>query len=246
MRLHIIATLIAVSTLGGCATSIHHSDTTVVEQPTTSHGPETAHSVPVTSPPIEALEKGQGLPASYSIPSRSAIVLLASQLVGARTITSQGKPIAYDCAGVTRAIYLRHGIDLYSDAQSDPKANGVRLIYNHVRRHGILYQGPEVHPGDLVFFDNTWDFNGDGKLNDPLTHVGIVEQLETDGTVIFISRVSGAIERYRMNLDFPHIHKTADGRVLNDYIRRKLPTDPEKTGRLTGELFASFGNRLSP
>ena len=235
-----------ISPLGGCATSIHHSDTTIVEQHNRAHELETTPSIPTVPPPITVPEKGQSLPASYSTPSRSAIVLSASQLIGARTITSQGKSIAYDCAGVTRAIYLRHGIDLYSDAQSDPRANGVRLIYNHIRRHGILHQGPEVHPGDLVFFDNTWDFNGDGKLNDPLTHVGIVEQLEPDGTVIFISRVSGAIERYRMNLDFPHIHKTADGRVLNDYIRRKLPTDPENTGRLTGELFASFGNRLSP
>lgn len=246
MRLPLILSLIAISTLGGCATSIPPSDTTVVGQHSTSHKLDTGHSVPTLPPPVAAPEQGHGLPARFSAPSRSAIVLSASQLVGTRSITSQGRPIAYDCAGVTRAIYLRHGIDLYSDAQSDQRANGVRLIFNHVRRHGVLHQGPVVHPGDLVFFDNTWDFNGDGKLNDPLTHVGIVERLELDGTVIFISRVSGAIERYRMNLDFPHIHKTADGRVLNDYIRRKLPTDPENTGRLTGELFASFGNRLSP
>lgn len=246
MQLRIILVLILISPLGGCATSVYRSDTTIVERHDGAQELEMTHSVPTVPPPSAAPEKGHSLPASYSTPSRSAIVLAASQLVGARTITSQGRSIAYDCAGVTRAIYLRHGIDLYSDVQSDPKANGVRLIYNHIRRYGILHQGPEVHPGDLVFFDNTWDFNGDGKLNDPLTHVGIVEHVEPDRTVIFISRVSGAIERYRMNLDFPHIHKTADGRVLNDYIRRKLPTDPENTGRLTGELFATFGNRLSP
>ncbi|OQW32228.1 MAG: hypothetical protein A4E19_19530 [Nitrospira sp. SG-bin1] len=181
-----------------------------------------------------------------SLPSRSAIVESAAKLIGARTITSQGKRIAYDCAGVTRAIFLEHGIDVYRGAFHDPKGNGVRLIHNYVRRHGTVHQGPNVGPGDLVFFDNTWDFNGDGKLNDPLTHVGVVERLEPDGTVIFISRVAHAVERYRMNLTQPHVHKTAQGRVLNDYIRRKLSTDPGRTARLTGELFSFYGNLLDP
>lgn len=177
-------------------------------------------------------------------PSRSMIVQTATKLVGVTTLTSEGRQIAYDCAGVTRAIFLKHGIDLYDIGTGDPTANGVRLIYNHVRRYGAIHQKPAPHPGDLVFFDNTWDFNGDGQLNDPLTHVGIVERTEPNGTVIFISRVSGAIERYRMNLRHPHIHKADDGRILNDYIRRKLPRDPDRMGRLTGELFSSYGTRL--
>lgn len=179
------------------------------------------------------------------LPSRPAIVQSATRLIGARAITSQGQRITYDCAGVTRAIFLEHGIDLYRGAVNEPQGNGVRLIHNHVRQHGTLHRGTNVSPGDLVFFDNTWDFNGDGKLNDPLTHVGVIERLEPDGTVIFISRVANAVERYHMNLDQPHVHKTAQGRVLNDYIRRKLPTDPDHTARLTGELFSFYGNLLS-
>lgn len=168
----------------------------------------------------------------------------AAKLVGVRTITSKGRRIAYDCAGVTRAIFLEHGIDLYDSGASEPHANGVQLIYAHLQQHGRLHRGPIVSPGDLVFFDNTWDFNGDGRLNDPLTHVGVVERIEPDGTVVFISRVSDAVERYRMNLARPDVHKTAEGRVLNDYIRRKLPTDLEGTNRLTGQLFSSYGTRL--
>jgi hypothetical protein len=171
-------------------------------------------------------------------------VRTAAKLVGAKTIKSGGRRIAYDCAGVTRAIFLKHGIDLYESGASDPNTNGVQLIYNHVRRHGTLHQSPIARPGDLVFFDNTWDLNGDGKLNDPLTHVGIVERLEPDGTVVFISRVAETIERYRMNLALPHVHKTTSGRVLNDYMRRKAPTDPEDLSRLTGELFSFYGTPL--
>lgn len=176
--------------------------------------------------------------------SRAAIVQTAVKLVGATTVESNGRHIAYDCAGVTRAVFLKHGIDLYDGELSDPHANGVRIIHAHIRQQGRFHQGPVVHPGDLVFFNNTWDYNGDGKVNDPLTHVGIIEQQKSDGTVIFISRVAGAVERYRMNLGLPHVHKTADGRILNDYLRRRDVGDRASTRYLTGELFAQFATRV--
>jgi hypothetical protein len=178
------------------------------------------------------------------LPEGQAIARTATRLIGARTIDSNGHRIAYDCAGVTRAIYLKHGIDLYDGGAHDPKDNGVRLIHAYVNQHGRLHQGPVVNPGDLVFFDNTWDRNGDGIANDPLTHVGVVEQVEKDGTVIFISRVSEAVQRYRMNLTLPHVHKTEDGRIVNDYMRR-YAGGPQRSGRLTGELFAFFGARIA-
>ena len=182
--------------------------------------------------------------ASQADSRQQAIVRTAVNLVGATTIESQGRRISYDCAGVTRAIYLAHGIDLYSEGSTDGRTNGVGLIYNHIRKNGRLHRGPVVQAGDVVFFDNTWDFNGDGLVNDPLTHVGIVETVEYDGTIVFISRVAGAIERYRMNVAHPHLHSAADGRALNDYMRRKHWRDGEHTAYLTGELFAAFGTRM--
>ncbi|MGQ0811072.1 MAG: CHAP domain-containing protein [Nitrospiraceae bacterium] len=176
---------------------------------------------------------------------QQAIARTAAKLVGARTIEVNGRRIAYDCAGVTRAIYLSQGIDLYERDGTGHQANGVRLIHAHVREHGRIHHGPVVRPGDLVFFDNTWDFNRDGRVNDPLTHVGVVERVEPDGTVVFISRVAGAIERYRMNLAKPHVHRTDDGRILNDYMRRKRGDAADGAGYLTAELFAAFGTRIA-
>lgn len=220
LRLAVIGTTVAIMTLVGCS------------------------STPVARVPATRFEVTPAQPSPSFQATRTGIVRTATQLLGARTIESNGRRITYDCAGVTRAIYLEHGIDLYNGHTRDRNANGVRLIYNHMRQHGQLHQGPAVHPGDLVFFDNTWDFNGDGRLNDPLTHVGVVERIEPDGTVVFISRVADAVERYHMNLALPHVHKTADGRILNDYIRRKRPTDPDNMGYLAGELFTFYGTRL--
>ena len=81
-------------------------------------------------------------------PSRTAIVRTAAKLVGAKTIESNGRRIAYDCAGVTRAVFLKHGIDLYGGEPSDPQANGVRLIHAHIRKEGTFHQGPVVQPGE--------------------------------------------------------------------------------------------------
>jgi len=220
MRFLFIMTAIAVVTLVGCATQ-------PVERPRAS--------LPAERPCCRSIE---------GAPTRNAIVQTAATLVGAKTIESNGRRIAYDCAGVTRAVFLKHGIDLYGSSTSDPEANGVRLIHAHIRQQGTFHQGPAAHPGDLIFFNNTWDFNGDGKVNDPLTHIGIVERQEPDGTVVFISRVAGAVERYHMNLSLPHVHKTADGRILNDYLRRKDAIDPDDTDYLTGELFAQFATRV--
>lgn len=248
MRFLFIMATIAIATLVGCTRPAQKPDRNAFEPPTPADStapPESSISVQRTAPAMPAPEHPPLL-LRTSLPSRSAIVQSAARLVGARTITSQGRRIAYDCAGVARAIFLEHGIDLYRGPIDDQKGNGVRLIYNHVRQHGVVHQGSDVHPGDLVFFDNTWDFNGDGKLNDPLTHVGVVEHSDRDGTVVFISRVADAIARYRMNLSQPHIHKTADGHVLNDYIRRKHPTDPDNAARLTGELFSFYGSLLDP
>ena len=177
--------------------------------------------------------------------SRDAIAKTAAKLVGARTIRYQGRRIRYDCAGVARAIYLANGIDLFENPGGKRGGNGTRLIYRHVQRYGRIHRGPRVHPGDLVFFNNTWDANRDGRLNDSLTHVGVVEKMEPNGTIVFISRVSRGIERYRLNLAHPGVHKSRDGRLLNDFMRRKRRSDPDNTRYLTGQLFAAFGTRLT-
>lgn len=238
MRSLFLMTAVTITTLVGCTTTPSPS-----RHPAASIQPAQP-SLSVTRPGPSISTRRTCCQAALPGPNRLAIVRTAAKLIGARTITSEGRHIAYDCAGVTRAIFLKHGIDLYDGNPGDPDANGVRLIHAHLQQHGRLHQSPIPHPGDLVFFDNTWDFNGDGKLNDPLTHVGVVERIDPDGTVIFISRVAAAIQRYHMNLSFPHLHKTAEGRILNDYLRRKHPADLEDKGRLTGELFSFFGTRL--
>jgi hypothetical protein len=219
-RVPVYASALALA-LCGCSRAPREAPATVVEVPAVA---------PAAVPAASALQ--------------GALVASAADLLGTRAVVSGDQRIGQDCAGVVRAVYLAHGIDLYAGVDDGPSVNGVRRIHQHVARYGRLHPGPTPLPGDLVFFDDTWDFNGDGLANDPLTHIGLVERIEADGTVLFISRVTRAVERYRMNLAHPHQHRAADGRILNDYLRRKRPADRSDVRHLTGELFAGFGTRV--
>ncbi|CUQ67170.1 NlpC/P60 family protein [Candidatus Nitrospira inopinata] len=174
-------------------------------------------------------------------PKQTALVRAATGLLGRSSIRLNGRAYSSDCSGLVRAVYAMQHIDLYSGLGDLDGGNGVGRIYTHVMQHGRIHYGPTVRPGDVVFFHNTWDFNSDGLPNDPLTHVGVVEQVERDGTVIFVSWVSSGVERYRMNLQRPDVHKAGNGRILNDYLRRKGTGDHPTTRYLTGQLFAAFG-----
>jgi len=179
-----------------------------------------------------------------SVPKQKALVKTAVRLVGRSRVEVGCRKYVADCAGLVRGVYATHRVDLYDGLGELDGGNGVGRIYTHVMQHGRIHYGPAVHPGDVVFFHNTWDFNRDGLPNDPLTHVGVVENVEDNGTVSFVSLVSTGVERYRMNLLQPAVHKDADGRVLNDYMRRRSDGDPENTRYLTGQLFAAFGTVL--
>jgi hypothetical protein len=96
----------------------------------------------------------------------------------------------------------------------------------------------------LVFFRETYDLNRDGRMNDGLTHVGIVESVDRGSTVSIIHRVNRGVVRYRMNLDRPGVHRdSSTGDVLNDYLR---PPGQNQALTLTGQLFAGYGALFPP
>jgi hypothetical protein len=95
--------------------------------------------------------------------------------------------------------------------------------------------------GDLVFFKETYDFNRDGQANDGLTHVGLVDDVEADGTVVVIHRVARGVVRYRMNLAHPDTATSPTGARWNDWLRAEAPGAKP---RLTAQLFAGYATLL--
>lgn len=164
---------------------------------------------------------------------RAAAAQTAAGLVGTRGASLGDVRTAPDCSGFVRLVYAVHGVDLFA-LGADPRGGGVGVLYAYARARGEVHRGPP-RPGDVAFFRDTYDRNRDGRVNDGLTHVGIVERVEPDGTVSVIHRVERGIVRYRMN----PAHASArmrGGRVINDFLRRGNDGRP----RLAGELFAAY------
>jgi hypothetical protein len=169
--------------------------------------------------------------------ARDRIAGAARGVIGRRDVTVDGERYRFDCSGVARGIYATAGFPLGGQARFVGE-NDVSILYRWVRQNGsVRTSDPLV--GDLVFFDDTYDRNRDGARNDPLSHVGVVERVHGDGTVVFVHHVAGGIVRYRMNLARPHERRDeATGQSLNHYLRRAEGGHPPKT---TAELFVAYG-----
>jgi hypothetical protein len=162
----------------------------------------------------------------------------ASRLVGVKSLRSVDRTVPDDCTGVVRIAYESVGIDLM-EGVSGPGSNGVTHIYRSARRVGAVRR-TAPRPGDLVFFRETYDRNGDGRRNDGLTHVGVVEQVSAEGVVTFVHRGSKGVARARLYVAQPGVHRRPGSQeVWNDYLRRGTRG---RRGELTGELFVGFAS----
>ncbi len=172
----------------------------------------------------------------------------AASLVGHRgAFEVAGRRYNPDCSGFVAAVYAAEGVPLgrLLARVSPRETSGAAAAYQAVKAYGTVFGGggewPE--PGDLVFFDDTYDRNRDGRADDPFTHVGVVEYV-SGGTVVFIHRGGKAVVRAAMNLAHPAREVGPDGRRMNSPVRSRRP--PLRGGQtLAGQLFAGYG-RLDP
>ncbi len=177
-------------------------------------------------------------------PSRlqASVVSGGLSLVGKSELVVNGTRYPMDCTGVVRAAYAFGGLDLAYRFAFYP-GNGVARLYGTLRDAGLLYATRYPAPGDLVFWDDTYDANGNGRADDPLTHVGMVVEVDEEGTVSYLHhnyRRGPVVER--MNL----IHPGAEtllvkgvSMIVNSPLRMR--GSPPGPGTTAGELFRVFG-----
>jgi cell wall-associated NlpC family hydrolase len=165
------------------------------------------------------------------------IVSKVSRYVGLSTLRKATTQFPDDCAGLVRAGYSAVGVDLLPERGLRGE-NAVTAIHRRARQARALKRsGPQA--GDLVFFRETYDRNRDGRRNDGLTHVGIVESVDRRGTVTFIHRLGAGIVRSKLNLRHRAKRGAESGEIWNDFIRAKSGSS---RAYLSGELFAGYAS----
>jgi hypothetical protein len=163
------------------------------------------------------------------------LVQSAEDLVGKKRLSFGNTNFSYDCTGTVLAAYFLSGRDLRNEF-AKYQGNGVARLYRMAENNKVLSAGHDPLPGDVVFWDNTYDKNGDGKLNDELTHTGLVIRADPDGRIDYVHHhIRRGIVVESMNLKKPDIYG-----AFNAPMRVREPGPrPEKW--LAGQLYRSYG-----
>lgn len=119
-----------------------------------------------------------------------------------------------------------------------PIRGAVRTLHATMKERGWVHRRQRPFPGDVVFFDRTYDSNGNGRQDDKLSHIAVVISVDDDGTVHMVHRGSKGIRPLTMNLEFPSARTDPAGKRINSWLGK--PGYAKEGARLAGELWASF------
>jgi hypothetical protein len=172
--------------------------------------------------------------------AQARVVESAESLVGRRSLKINGRRFNYDCTGTILAAYYGAGIDLQAEF-SRYTGNGVARLYKLAAAHELIYTGDSPRPGDVIFWDNTYDRNGDGAWNDQLTHAGVVIRAYEDGSVDYVHHnYRDGIVVARMSLASPDTHQ-AGSALINSPMRMKSHRYMNPSQWLSSHLYRSAG-----
>jgi probable lipoprotein NlpC len=153
-----------------------------------------------------------------------------------------------DCSGFVAWVFQAEGVPLRQlmGRVAPGESSGVAAAYQVVRTYGVVFGGGGEWPlpGDMVFFRDTYDRNRDGRLDDPFTHMGLVEQVD-GGTVTFLHRGRHGVERGVLTLERSGVTQDDGGRELNTVLRSRNARLHRAPG-LAGGLFMGYGRLALP
>ena len=156
---------------------------------------------------------------------------------GEHLLTHTPRGYRSDCSGFVSAAYTKAGLSMDETVQS---------LWERSRSDWRLHKRRKPKPGDIAFFDNTYDRNHNQRWDDKLTHVALVLEVARDGTVLLAhDGTSRGRVTFAMNLKQRHEHAADSGEVLNAFLRRKSQRDPARARYLAGELWRGFGRPVS-
>ncbi len=160
-------------------------------------------------------------------------------------------------SGFIKMVYLKFAVNL-TDVDKKKDDNGkwlttTQMIYNYIEKNGEILKGNNPKPGDIVFFDNTYDADKDEVFNDKLTSIGLVIDTDKEGTIYFLYNTSKGVKLKMINFKHPeqkniknkNITKTINSQMRWLTKKEKKNGSSDKFPTLSSQLVNSFGSILS-
>ena len=191
--------------------------------------PKTVAKAPADTSNSKSTDSSTNTSVSKSTSAAPSISQKQKQLVdaanwakGRNYMTINGQRFKMDCSGVIRAIYYKAGIDLAKDFNKY-RGGGTQRIHETLRSKGLIYRPVVPVPGDILFWDNTYDANHNGRSDDLLSHIGmVVSSDKKTGNVVYVHHnEKKGIVFEKMNLLHPD--DPAYNAVMRSQRARKLP-----------------------
>jgi len=158
----------------------------------------------------------------------------AHHLVGRTSLSVGDRSFRNDCSGFVDAAYHTAGYIL--------EGRNSAAMFELAKDSNVYHRRRRPLPGDVAFFDNTWDRNQNGRIDDRLTHVAVVEKVDENGTITLVHNGSRGVKRLYMNLYDRHETRSAAGDVINSYLRHRTNHDRRRTRYLSAELWRGFAS----
>jgi len=138
--------------------------------------------------------------------ARDSVLQFASKYLKVPYKRGGSTPKAFDCSGFTSFVYRSFGYNLYRTADGQ-----IKNVHTIVCKSG-------VKPGDLVFF------KGRNASQNRIGHVGIVYDIDEDGSFRFIhASVKYGVTVTSASKIYYNTRFVAAGRILEE---RPLPPEP--------------------
>lgn len=174
---------------------------------------------------------------------QAKIVEGAELYVKNQNLSTGKRKFAKDCSGVVSAIYYYAGIDLQK-YYSSYSGSGTERIYKTLANRKLLKKTWLPAIGDIIFWDNTYDRNKNGKADDNLTHLGIVVSADKKGNIAYVhDHYREGIIFENMNLRLKNTYITGSGSntvIVNSPMRMRGGLRRDNNW-LSSQLFRIFG-----
>lgn len=153
-----------------------------------------------------------------NIEFRKKIVNIAYEVKDLYYLNYKGLYFNYDCSGLVNYVFFKAGINLLNY-----RVKGYRTGVQRLFRLGEKYfhlSKIKGYIGDVILFNNTYDYNCNGVYDDILTHTAIIVDFnKKTNTYKFVHIISSGWRIGYMNLTKRNIHKE-NGVIYNSFLRR--------------------------